>query len=246
MSAGYPTSVWDGDSGNRDSDDGIQAAPDHRDWDRMISEVAAVQTHIDDNQSGVAYPANALHTVGAVTSKTGLSLVEYGDAAIHKTVFTFDTMAMVSTDGSTVGTDGAWGAQSLYTFPAGQLIVIGAQVVFPIGELIAVTGGGVGFADDADFGIGVGTVAAANSTEFGLSTTEENIIAEIDCDLTSATSDAIESAVNGTSAVYDGTASAIIFYLNFRTLADADHGTTADVLTVSGTLTLLWSILGDD
>ncbi len=246
MSAGYPTSVWDGDSGNRDSDDGVQAAPDHRDWDRAIAEIAAVQTQIDNNQAGVAYPVDALHTVGAVTSKTGLSIVEYGDAAIHKTVFTFATMAMASTDGSTPGTDRAWGAQSLYTFPAGQLLFMGAQIVFPLAGLIAVTGGGTGFSTTADFGIGVGTVAAAQSTEFGISTTEENIIAEIDCDLTAKTSDAIESAVNGTAAVYDGTSSAIIFYLNYGTLDDADHGATADVLQVNGTLTLLWSILGDD
>lgn len=43
----YPTSVWDGDSGNRDSDDNNQAAPDHRDWTRMVNELAATQTELD-------------------------------------------------------------------------------------------------------------------------------------------------------------------------------------------------------
>ena len=242
----YPTSVWDGDSGNRDSDDGFQASPDHRDWDRVIAEVAAAQGQVNANQAGVAYPANATHTVGAVTTKTGLSLVEYGDAAIHKTVFTFASMAMASTDGAVPASDGAWGSQELYTFPEGQLLFIGAQFVSPLAGLIATTGGGTGFSDTSDFGIGVGTVAAANSTEFGLSTTEEDIIAEIDCDLTAATSDAIESGVNGTAAVHDGTAGAIAFFLNYRTLDDADHGAVADILTVNGTLTLLWSVLGDD
>ncbi len=243
----YPTSVWDGDSGNRDSDDGVQAGPDHRDWDRMISEVAAAQEQVDANQAGVAYPANALHTVGAVTSKTGLSVVEYGDAAVHKTLFTFDTMAMASTDGATPATDGAWGAQSLYTFPAGQLILLGAQFVSPLDGLIAVTGGGTGFSTTADFEIGVGTVAAVQAGSFDLDGgTEEDIIGAIVCALTAKTSDAIESGVNGTAAVHDGTSSAIIFYLNFRTVDDADHGVTADILQVNGTLTLLWSILGDD
>lgn len=246
MTAGYPTSVWDGDSASRDSDNGYNSAPDWRDWERLLEEVAAVQTQINNDQAGVAYPVDALHTVGAVTSKTGLSIVEYGDAAIHKTVFTMASMAMVSTDGTTPGTDGAWGSQSLYTFPAGQLLFLGAQFVSPLAGMIATTGGGVGFSTTADFGIGVGTVAAANSTEWGISTTEEDIIAEITCALTSKTSDAIESGVNGTAAAHDGTAAAIEFFLNFRTLNDADHGAVADVLTVNGTLTLLWSILGDD
>ena len=72
------------------------------------------------------------------------------------------------------------------------------------------------------------------------------IIAAIVCALTAKTSDAIESGVNGTAAVHDGTTAAIEFFLNFRTVDDADHGTVADVLQVNGTLTLLWSILGDD
>lgn len=53
MTASYPTSVWDGDSGNRDSDDGQKKAPDHRDWFRIIQEMAAVQTQCDTNISDI-------------------------------------------------------------------------------------------------------------------------------------------------------------------------------------------------
>lgn len=247
MTAGYPSSVWDGDSANRDSDDGVQASPDYRDWDRMIDEVAAAQTQLNNNQAGVAYPVNATHTVGAVTTKTGLSVVEYGDAAIHKTVFTMADMAMVSTDGATPATDGAWGSQSLYTFPEGQLLLLGAQFVSPIAGLAAVTGGGTGLSDTADFEIGVGTVAAANINAFDLDgSTDEDIIAAIVVALTAAATTAVQAGINSTAAVHDGTTAAIEFFLNFRTVDDADHGTTADVLTVNSTLTLLWSVLGDD
>ena len=244
MVASYPSSVWNGDTDNRDMSLAQQKAPDHRDWIRLIEEMAATQTKIDSNNVGT--DATAIDSVGAVISKTGLSVVEKGNGAIHKTVITLDEVEVASTDGSTAGTDGAWGTQSLYTFPAGHVNIIGAHAVFPLGDLEAVTGGGVGFSDTADFGIGVGTVAAANSTEFGISTTEENIVAEMDVDLTSKTSDAIESAANGTTATYDGSTSAVVARLNYRTLDDADHGAVADVLKVSGTITLVWSILGDD
>ena len=236
----FPSGIWDGDSGNRDSDDGDNKAPDYQDWDRLIDELAATQNAC----KGV--DPNSLHTIGAVTSKTGLSVVETGNGAVHKSVLTFASMSMVSTDGTTPATDGAWGAQTIYTFPVGHIAVLASHAVFPLGLLIATTGGGTGFSDTADFGIGVGTVAAANSTEWGLSTTEENICAEMDVDLTSKTSDAIESVAQATVAVYDGSSGAIDLHLNFRTLGDGSHGVTADVLTVSGTLTLLWTNLGDD
>ncbi|KKM81918.1 hypothetical protein LCGC14_1324930 [marine sediment metagenome] len=244
MTASYPSSVWNGDTANRSMALAQRKAPNWEDWTRIVEELAAAQTKIDSNN--VATDATAIDSVGAVTSKTGLTVVEKGNGAVHKTVFTFDEVEVASTDGSTAGTDGAWGTQPLYTFPVGHINILGAHAVFPLGDLEAVTGGGTGFSDTADFGIGVGTVAAANSTEFGISTTEENIVAEMDVDLTAKTSDAIESAANGTAATYDGSTSAVVARLNFRTLDDADHGAVADVLKVSGTITIVWSNLGDD
>lgn len=240
----YPTSVWDGDSGNRDSDDGNNRGPDYRDWDRMIAEVAAAQTRIDGNNAGT--DDDAIDSKGTLETVTGLTVVEKGDGAVHKTVFTFDEVDMPTVDGSTPATDGHWGTLKLYTFPAGHVNVLGAHAVFPSGGLEATTGAGTGLSSTADFGIGVGSVAAANSTEFGLSTTEEDMVAEMDVDLTAKTSDAIESGANGTAAVYDGSTTPSTVNLNMRTLDDADAGTVADVLKVSGTLTVLWSVLGDD
>ncbi len=244
MVASYPGSVWNGDTDNRDMSLAQRKAPNWADWRRLVEEMAASQTKIDSNSVGT--DATAIDSVGAVATKTGLTVTEKGNGAVHKTVFTLDEVELVSTDGSTAGTDGAWGTQPLYTFPVGHINILGAHTVFPLAGIEAVTGGGVGFSDTADIGIGVGTVAAANSTEWGLSTTEENIVAEMDVDLTSKTSDAIESAANGTAATYDGSTSAALARLNFRTLADDDHGVTADVLRVSGTITIVWSNLGDD
>lgn len=236
--------VWDGDSANRDSDDSPRKSPDWRDWARMIDEVATTQTRVNTN--GAGRDDDSLHTYGTLATKTGLTVVEKGDGAIHKTVITLDEVQIASTDGTDAPNDAAWGTQLLYTFPIGHVAVLGAHAVFPLGSLEAVTGGGGGFSDTADFGIGVGTVAIAQAVGFGLAGTEEDLCAEMDVDLTAKTSDAIESNAQATVAVYDGSSTAIDIHLNFGTLDDADHGTVADVLKVSGTITILWTNLGDN
>ena len=241
----FPTSVWDGDSGNRAGSDDRQRAPDHRDWDRLVAEVAAAQTRLYNNERGT--DDDTVDSVGTVATKTGLSVVEKGNGAIHKTILSLSAVALASTDGATAGTDGAWGTQNLYTFPQGHLFILGAHMVWELGGITATIGGGTGFSDTADIGVGVGTVAAANSTEWGLSTTEEDICAEQNgVDLVAATSDAIESSVNAAVLASDGSTAAVVARLNFRTLDDADHGVTADVLSFTGTVTILWTILGDD
>ncbi len=54
MTASYPTSIWDGDSPNRDSDDSPRKTPDWRDWNRLIEEMMATQTQTDDNITAIA------------------------------------------------------------------------------------------------------------------------------------------------------------------------------------------------
>lgn len=239
----YPTDIWDGTSPNRTANQ--FKSPDWRDWNRVISEIAAAQTRVNANNAG--RDDDTLDAPGTIVSKTGLTLVEKGSGAIHKTVFTFDEMPVVSVPGSTQGTDGDWGTQKLYTFPVGHISYLGSHCQFPVAGLAAVTAGGGGFADDADFEIGVGSVASAQATAWGLEDgTQEDIVTALDVDLTSGTSDAIESAATGTVVVFDGTGGAETLNLNFRCLADADHGGNADVLKISGVLTILWSCLGDD
>jgi hypothetical protein len=109
-----------------------------------------------------------------------------------------------------------------------------------------VTGGGGGLSDTADLEVGVGTAARANGTNFALQTTEENICASIDADLVAGASDAIEASTSTAIAVLDGHTSAIKLNLNVVGLGDDDSGVTADVLKVSGTITIVWTLLGDD
>ena len=240
----FPTSVWDGDSGSRDSDNGNQASPTQQDWTRAVEEVAGLQTRINSNEN--AADDDTIDTIGTLATVTGLTVVEKGDASIHKTVLTLVAVPVVTVDGATPATDGAWGTTLLYTFPQGHIVIHGGHQVYALGALASSVGGGAGLSDTADLGIGVGTVAAANSTEWGLSTTEENICAEADANLIAGVSDAAESSVNATVVAADGSAAALSVNLNTRGLGDDDHGVVGDILLVSGTITVVWSIIGND
>lgn len=242
MTASYPTSVWDGSSLNQEIN--TNAAPDYRDWKRLIEEVAAAQTRVDSNLVGA--DDDTVDSVGAVAAVTGLTVVEKGDGAVHKTILTLVDVDLTITDGITPGTDGAWGTLKLYTLPVGRALFLGGHAQFPLGKLEATTGGGTGLSDTSDFGIGVGTVASAQATAFGLATTQENLATEMDVDLTSGTSDAIEAAAVCTKVEHDGTTTAATVNLNMRTLDDGDCGAAGDVLIVSGTITIVWTMLGDD
>ena len=235
----YPTSVWDGDSRSRDSDNENVRAPDHQDWSRNVAEVAATQTQCNSNYTGV--DSNATHTVGAAETISGMTVVEKGNGAIHKTVFTLDEVELATTD---AGADSFQASQKLYTCPEGQMVILGAHQVYPLGSLEAVTGGGTGLSTTADFSIGVGSAVVVVAVD--LTTTEQNICVKADADLVAKKSDAIESSVNATLLPLDGSTTAVAFYLNVSGLDDADSGAVADVLKVSGTITVVWTLLGDN
>ncbi len=241
--ATFPTSVWDGDSENRDSDDGTQRAPDHRDWARAIAEVAAAQTRVYNNERGVS--DDAIDSVGTLETVTGLSVVEKGSGAIHKTIISLDEVSQASTDATT---NGAQTTKKLYTFPQGQIVILGAHAVFPLGLIESQSPGGTGYSDTADFSIGVGSATVVVAVD--LTTTEQNICAKMDVDLAivtvNAESDAIESGINAALLPLDGSTTAIPVWLNTSTLDDADHGTAADELKISGTITIVWTVLGND
>jgi len=237
----FPTTVWDGDSGSRDSDDAIQASPTQHDWTRAIEEIAGLQTRVYNNERGE--DDDTIDTVGVIATVTGLTAVESGDAALHKTVLTLDEVEVVTVDGTDPTTDGTFGTTLLYTFPQGHIVVHGGHQAYLITKIAAGSGG---ISDTADLGIGVGTVAAVQSTEWGLSTTEENICAEADVDLTGGTSDSAESSVNAAVVAADGSAAALSVNLNIRGLGDDDSTPVADILTVSGTITVVWSVIGND
>ena len=181
---------------------------------------------------------------GTLATVAGLTVKEEGNDAFHKTILTLNGVVITTADGTTPATDAHWGTLALYTLPAGHIVFLGAHVVFPLGLIIAGAGG---ISDTADLEIGVGTTARTNGTNFALQATEDNIVpGQVGVDLTGGTSDAIESSQLAAALFYDGSTTAAVVNLNVVTLDDADAGVTADTLTVSGTITLLWTLQGVD
>ena len=137
--ATYPAEIWDGDTAGRDSDDGISKAPDRKDWQRAVNEVAAVQRSI------LGYdPDTTIDSHGTVATVTGLTVKEYGNAACHKTILTLDEVEVATLDGTTPATHAAWGTKDLYTFPEGHVVILAAHQIYPSGGLEARDGGGAG------------------------------------------------------------------------------------------------------
>jgi hypothetical protein len=189
--------------------------------------------------------ANAIHSVGTKDAAATLAVTEIGDGAIHKTIITLTAHEMTVEDGDTPASDGAWGTSLLYTFPKGYIKLLGAKAGFIAGN-IAASSAGTGLAADANFEIGVGTVASANEGAFELSGTQENIIAALDIDLVASVSDADENGFNVTDAGFDGTTTAIPVNLNMRTTSDDESGVDDSTLTVTGQIVLVWTNIGED
>lgn len=243
--ATYPAEIWDGDTRDRDSDLGILKAPNARDWHRAINEIAAVQ------RSNSGYdPDTAINSHGTVATVTGLSVVEYGNAAIHKTVLTLDEVEVATLDGTTPATHAAWGTKDLYTFPQGHIVILGSCQVYPVGGLEARDGGGAGIKDTAELEIGVGSVARGDANDFDLHTvtTNDNIVPlHVAAALVSGASNAIEASPAAAESRIDGSAAAVVAKLNVITATDGnDHGPLPDVLKVSGTITIIWTVQGND
>ena len=243
--ATYPAAIWNGETAGRDSADGISKAPDKKDWQRVVHEVAAAQRSI------LGYdPDTTIDSYGTVATVTGLTVKEYGNAACHKTILTLDEVEVATLDGTTPATHAAWGTKNLYTFPEGHVVILAAHQIYPVGGLEARDGGGAGIKDTAELEIGVGSVARADANDFDLHTvtTNDNIVPlVVAAALVSGASNAIEASPATARTNIDGSAAAVVARLNVITATnDADHGPLPDVLKVSGTITIVWTMQGND
>jgi len=218
--------VWDGTSARRT---GLsQRAPDRIDWDKMLQQMQLVQNGFN----GV--DPLTLQSVGAAETVSGMAVTEYGNGGIHKTVFTFTAMELDSVDGTTPATDGAWGSLKLYTFPTGTKLLTAADFYLGLTAVNPVT---TGFTATSDFDIGLGSVAVAQASAFSLTGTQ-NDYAAVTVALAGSTK-AAQTNTNVTPASHTATP----LLLNVRVVDDADHGTSAGLLQVTGTATVYWSML---
>ena len=218
--------VWDGSSDRRDV--GSQRGPDRVDWDEMLSQVQLAQRGFN----GV--DPITLQSVGAAETVSGMAVTEYGDGAVHKTVFTLTAVDLETVDGSSPATDGAWVALKLYTFPAGTKVLEASHFKVSFAEANA---GAAGFTATSDFDIGVGSVATLQESAFSLAGTE--------VDYGSATVALSGGASTDDTATVTTKAAHTVrnLYLNLRVVDDADHGTVNGIVEVTGVIVVVWTML---
>ena len=173
--------------------------------------------------------ASSLALAGVADSRL---VVDESGGAI-RTVLKLDKLVITMTDATTAG---CHGSVKLYDFPACNLLFLGATCD------LTVTAGTGGIADTAAVVAAIGT-AAVSTADATLTTTEADLIPSTAATLTAGAGAAKGKTLTAGVVVFDGTTTAKDAYLNF---AVPDAGSTGnDTLIVSGTITLVWSNLGD-
>lgn len=181
----------------------------------------------------------AFSSVGAKNGST-VTVEELGNGVINKTVLTCTATPVTITDDAAVAQYGGTG--KLYDFPEGLLCTFGGVIDGSItlgttGTIINTWAGGVA----------LGTATA--TTGATLTGTEADILPEVD--VAAATSKvAVVDAVSVATALtesgarwFDGTATAKDLFLNLVVDDDATH--TSGTGTFTGTVTIVWMIVGD-
>lgn len=216
----FPDEVWAGQTPDRDSrlDD---KAPDFEDWDQMTAEMIAVQEAIFNGGPSLAGNGDAVATGNEATESR---------SAIHKTVLTL-TNVKVNIASSGVG----FGHTDIYNFPAGLINILGAVMDLTVNNV-----GGAEISDTAAVVAAIGTVNAADDAT--LTSTEANIIPSTAYTLVGGTKQASGVATSG--GLFDGHTAAIVAKLNMA-VPDADRSDNAEDLTVNGTITIVWTNVGD-
>lgn len=196
-----------------------------------------MSTTIVPTTTGVSYLRSYPTTTANIGVKNGatVSVVEYGDAIFHQTVFTLTATPLTLRDAQQgQGT-------KIYDFPEGAITIIGAS------GSIAETTTSV-LADTLNAGVtynwGVGTTTQANGT---LATTEQDILPTTN-GTASATINVAGAASAGArtadAANFNGVASAVAAYFNVGVAGATDIDADATT-TYTGTITITWMFNGD-
>lgn len=185
---------------------------------------------------GACIQALANDQAGDATGAVAGSGVTAAEAApvLHTTVLTCTARAVSVADDPGVAQYGGTG--KLYDFPEGLIVIHGAVIAG------ALTLGATGTIINTWSGVvALGTAAAGTGAT--LTGTEADVMASNAVAAATAkvaTIDAVSTAL----AMLDGTAAAKGVYLNLAVADDATH--TAGTGTFTGTVTLVWSKVGDN
>jgi hypothetical protein len=170
----------------------------------------------------------------AFNNDASLTVVEYGNGVVHKTVFTLNALSVPVTDAL------AYASRQLYDFPEGRILVLGVTGSL---QWAVTTDRTTTINDSAALKWALGTAAASNIT---LSGTMVDLLPKTAVTLSAAAAalNTASSAALAASAQFDGTSTAKDALLNvgFETNTDIDADGT---LTATGQITLVWINLGD-
>lgn len=181
-------------------------------------------------------------TTAGVGAKNGatVTVAEYGDGVIHKTVLTCTATPLTFGD---EGGQGQYGGVKVYDFPAGLILTLGAVVA----GNITLTAPAI---NNWDGDVGLGVEAPTDHQDVANKT---GIIMP-KCDVSAGDSDKI-GVVDGVSVAtaltesgarwLDGTATAKDLYLNFLVDDNVAHDNTITG-TFTGTITIVWMNIGDN
>lgn len=180
--------------------------------------------------------ANFATTVGAINAASGLSVTIKKIGSIVTLDFTLTAVSLTVTDAA-----GSGSSASLKIFDfvqAGIQPLASRQNYTAFAEGAALTGG----AGDAAFVMGLGSVAA-DAGDGALTGTEVDF-APVTSTITLSGGTGTGTKFGGAGTAVDGTSTAADLYLNWSgTAATIDANST---ISVTGTITLILALLGDD
>ena len=184
--------------------------------------------------NGTFYNLNELEKLNGVegiASGTGVSAIQ-GVGLPQVAVLPISALNVVMTDATTAGSHGA---QKIFTFPEGNVMVLGAVTDLTIARV----GTGLTATSAVVSSLGSVPVGTDNAT---LTSTEADIVPSTASTL--AAGAGVTKGASTTAAVLNGTTTPAAVFLNFAT---PDAGSTAtDALTVNGTVTISYLVLGDN
>lgn len=194
--------------------------------------------------AGPAYPQNFVATpidtlagsaaLSMGTAGTGVTARHFGADIIRRTKLTLTNIAQTVTNGT------EYQSSLIYTFPEGRLVILGLTATLRQTTTSALAGTLNASSTGA---VALGSAAASNTT---LSSAMVNMLPST-AFTSSATINVAGTAVTAAlaaAAQIDGTSTPVPMYLNsaFATTTDVDGDATQ---TFSGTIDLLWAIIGD-
>jgi len=164
-----------------------------------------------------------------------VQVFEETDGVTHKTTLVLHDKQMTITD------DGVgYGAELLYTFPVGHILVLGVVVDANI-DASDQYDTDTNYDDDGEGDFSVGTTGTSDTTLDG---TDVNLIASTAFTLSAAGETGALDGDAIASDLFDGTGGAITVYLN-ALADDADLAGNA-IVAFQGTITIHWIELGDN